>query len=235
MRRPIVAPRLRALAGAGVAGLLVAGCGGGGGAEDTITVTLGYGQQVPQKSVEYAWYDSSSPVGGGSIPGAHFAVTSGQLAPGTSLDASTGVVSGWPSATGSYTATVQLTISGYKGAASTTLTQAVYPITIQPYLFSTVNNQSSVIFEVGYLDSDGGGVGEDTPHGVTLDYRLAAGSGPLPEGMTLDPHSGQIQGTYGAPVGVYPGIVLEASITNPQSTHTYTLAPYTVTVQQGGN
>ena len=215
---------------------MTAGCGGGGGGgEDTISVVLGYGQAAPAKSVEYTPYDSGSPVGGGAIPGAHFAVTSGQLAPGTSLDTTTGVVKGWPSATGTYSATVQLTISGYKGAATTTLTQQVYPIQIKPEMFSTVNNLSSVILQIAYLDSEGGLVTEDTPHGLTLDWHLAAGSAPLPAGMTLDAGSGQIQGTYGAPVGVYPGIVMEVSVINPQSAHVYTLAPYTLTVVHGGS
>jgi len=236
VRHTFVLPRARSGLVTLAAAALVAACGGGGGGgEDTITVVLGYGQQAPARSVEYTPYDSGSPVGGGAIPGAHFALTSGNLAPGTSLDESTGVVRGWPSATGAYSATIQLTVSGYKGAATTTLAQQVYPIVMRPWGLGSFDNRSSAIIEIGYLDSDGGLVTEDTPHGLTLDYHLAAGSAPLPAGMTLDPHSGQIQGTYGAPVGVYPGIVMEAAVINPQSTHVYTLAPYTLTVVHGGS
>lgn len=241
MRRSTFEARLRAGAAVLAAAALLCACGGGGDAGGTLTVVFDYGaqQSTPTRSVEYCWYDSNSPVGGAStpgavVPGAHYVIVSGSLAPGTSLDASTGVVSGYPSATGTYAATVQLTVSGYKGAATSTLTQQVYPITIEPQTFSTVNNLSSVILQIGYLDSLGGGVTEDRPHGLTLDYHLAAGSAPLPPGMTLDSHSGQIQGTFGAPAGVYAGIVMEASVINPQSTHTYTLAPYTLTVVHGG-
>ena len=218
---------------AAIAGSLLCACGGGADSQDTLTVAFGYDQG--RKSAIYTWADSGSPVGNAPVPGAHFAVTSGQLAPGTSLDAGTGEVTGYPSATGAYSANVQLTVSGYKGAATSTVTQFVDPIVMTPSVWTSVNNLSSVIFEIGYLDSDAGMVTENTPHGLTLDYRLAAGSAPLPPGMTLDASSGQIQGTYGAPVGVYPGIVLEAAVINPDSTHVYTLAPFTLTVTHGGN
>ncbi len=215
-----------------VLGALVSACGGGGG-DDTLTVAFGYDQG--RKSAIYTWSDSGSPVGGATVPGAHFAITSGSLAPGTSLEASTGEVTGYPSATGTYSAVVQLTVGGYKGSATSTVTQVVDPIVMTPSIWTSVNNLSSVIFEIGYLQSDAGAITEDIPHGLRLDYHLAAGSAPLPPGMTLDASSGQIQGTYGAPVGVYPGIVMEAAVINPDSTHVYTLAPFTLTVTQGGS
>ena len=83
MRRFAISPRVRAGAAALATAALTVACGGGGGGEDTISVVLGYGQAAPAKSAEYTPYDSGSPVGGGAIPGAHFAVASGQLAPGT--------------------------------------------------------------------------------------------------------------------------------------------------------
>jgi hypothetical protein len=213
-------------------GALVSACGGGGG-DDTLTIAFGYDQG--RKSAIYTWSDSGSPVGGAPVSGEHFAIVSGDLAPGTSLNASTGEVTGYPTATGSYSAVVQLTVSGYKGSARSTVTQVVDSIVMTPSVWTSVNNLSSVIFEIGYLESDAGMISEDTPHGLRLDYHLAPGSGPLPPGMTLDASSGQIQGTYGAPVGVYPGIVMEAAVINPDSTHVYTMAPFTLTVTQGGN
>jgi hypothetical protein len=192
-------------------GALVSACGGASGGDDTLTVVFDYGQQA-RKSAVYTWSDSGSPVGGATVPGAHFAVASGNLAPGTSLDASTGEITGYPSTTGTYSAVVQLTVSGYKGAGTSMVTQVVDPIVMTPSVWTSVNNLSSVIFEIGYLQSDAGVITEDTPHGLRLDYHLAAGSGPLPPGMTLDASSGQIQGTYGAPVGIYPDIVMEAAV-----------------------
>jgi hypothetical protein len=214
---------------------MVSACGGGGGSggDDTLTIAFDYGQA--RKSATYTWSDSGSPTGGATVPGSHFGIVSGNLAPGTSLDASTGEVTGYPSATGTYSAVVQLTVSGYKGSGTSTVMQVVDPIVMTASVWSSVNNLSSVIFQIGDLQSDAGVITEDTPHGLRLDYHLAAGSGPLPRGMTLDASSGQIQGTYGAPVGVYPGIVMEAAVINPDSTHVYTLAPFTLTVTQGCN
>jgi hypothetical protein len=227
------ATKLAAGAAAVLACALVSACGGGGGGDDTLTVAFGYDQG--RKSAVYTWADSGSPVGGATVPGARFAITSGNLAPGTSLDASSGEVTGYPTTTGTYSAVVQLTVSGYKGSGTSTVTQVVDPIVMKPWGLGSFDNRSSVIIEIGYLDSDAGAVTEDTPHGVTLDYHLAADSAPLPAGMTLDASSGQIQGTYGAPAGVYPGIVMEATVVSPGGSHVYALAPYTLTVTQGGS
>ncbi len=212
---------------------LLCACGGGGGGDDNLTISFGY--SVDRKTPIYTWADSGSPVGSTSMAGEHFVITSGSLAPGTSLDASTGQVTGYPTATGIYSAVVQMTVSGYKGSGTATVTQDIVPIVMTPWGLGSFDNASSAIIEIGFLDSEIGVVTQDVPHGVMLDYHLAANSAALPAGMTLDASSGQIQGTYGAPAGVYPGIVMEATLTNPVGSHVYSLAPYTLTVTQGGH
>lgn len=212
---------------------LLAACGGGGGgsgSQDTISVTFDYG--APRRQAMYTAVYTGDPVG--TVPGAHFAVVSGALAPGVELDASTGAINGVPTQPGSYSATVELTIQGYSGSAKSTFQQSVVDVSLDPAPITTFHAGGSFFFQLGSLDApDTEGVTEDAPHGVDLVYRMAAGS-VLPTPLVLDAHSGLISGIEGLPVGVYPQLVLEAVVTVAGVSHVYSQPAVTLTLLPQG-
>ena len=221
-------PKMAALA---LAGLLAACGGGGGGAGDTVSVTFDYGGA--RSRALYTSVDTGEPVG--TVPGAHFAVISGELAPGVTLDASTGEISGVATQTGTYSATVELTISGYTGSAKSTFQQSVVDVSLTPAPITTYHAGGSFFIQLGTLTATGvEGVVEDAPHGVDLVYRMAAGS-TLPSALTLDAHSGLISGIENLPVGVYPDLLLEAVVTVGGVSHVYTQPAVTLTMLPQGS
>jgi len=113
-----------------------------------------------------------------------FAVTSGSLPPGLSLDANSGVLSGTPTAAGSYPVTITASnpISGSGSQAYTILIGTDGALTINPA--SLPNGMQGVAYSQTVTASGGSG-----------GYTYSISSGSLPAGLTLNGSTGAISGT----------------------------------------
>ncbi len=113
-----------------------------------------------------------------------FAISSGSLPAGLSLNGSTGVISGTPTSTLAATFTVRATDSnGCTGSTSYTVTPACPTITVTPT--TLITGGVGVVYSQTL--SGVGGIAPYTSWTVT--------SGTLPAGLTLNPSSGVISGT----------------------------------------
>lgn len=154
------------------------------------TATLGGG------SVGAA-YSQALSASGGSAPYT-WSIASGGLAPGLTLNTSTGALTGAPTMAGEYTFTAMVTDSA-SATASRSYTIAVSPLTVATA--SLPQGEVGEAYSVT-LDADGG----STP------YVWAVIAGGLPAGMTLNPATGAITGTPTA-VGVW-GLVVRVTDAN---------------------
>lgn len=123
----------------------------------------------------------------GGAPPYTWAVTSGSLPDGLSLDPSTGVVSGIPTGSGASTFTVQATDSLTPTAQSATesLTLTVDPAAPLGVTTTTLPEATVGASYSSTLDGSGG----------TTPYTWSVSSGSLPDGLILDPNEGIIGGT----------------------------------------
>jgi hypothetical protein len=119
-------------------------------------------------------------------------VISGTLPPGLSLDSSTGVISGTPTSTGSWTFTVQVTDSGSPALWA----RQQLSITVNPGTFTITTTSLP-----------------DTTNGKPYSYTLGSAggippitwemiSGALPGGLSLDASTGKISGQVGGVSGL---------------------------------
>lgn len=117
-----------------------------------------------------------------------WAVTSGSLPPGLTLDAFSGTLSGTPTAAGTYTFAVTATDSSAAAQAGTaSFTVTIAPAPAPPALAVTDTVTSGAVgaaYDAALL-----------PAGGTGPYSYAVTSGSLPAGLTLDPSVGTITGT----------------------------------------
>lgn len=119
----------------------------------------------------------------GGIGSLIWSIASGQLPPGLTLNAATGVLSGIPAAAGSYSFTVQVVDS--QGAAAT----RPFVLTVSTPLTITTTALPAGTVGLAYtqtLQASGGS-------GTGYTWSIVAGS--LPPGLTLAPGTGQISGT----------------------------------------
>ena len=127
---------------------------------------------------------SQTVVASGGSGGYSYSVTSGSLPAGLTLNASTGVIGGTPTATGSSTFTVQAVDSiANTGSRSYTINiGAGGALTVAP------NNLPNGTLGSPYTQTV-------TATGGTGPYRFRLFAGALPPGLTLDPNTGVISGT----------------------------------------
>src|SRR5581483_6295715 len=142
----------------------------------TVTCSAAIGtQDIP--------YNSRLNVTGGLSP-FHFSITAGSLPPGLALDATTGIISGKPTAAGTYSFTAQVTDST-GGTAQVATTDCT--IVIKPPITVTCPGVTAFV-NLGYTSAL-------TVVGGTNQFTFEVTSGSLPPGVTLNPTTGAISGT----------------------------------------
>ena len=133
--------------------------------------------------------DYSFPLSAEGDPAPGFSVTDGDLPPGLTLDLSSGVIAGTPSAAGTYRFTVTATNTTDAGPQKSEL---VYEITIVPGGVAP-----SITTPAGALP----GAVAGSPYSVRIEatgdpaFDLVISDGTYPEGLGLDPVTGVLSGT----------------------------------------
>ena len=122
----------------------------------------------------------------GGTPPYQWSVSSGALAPGLTLAAATGVISGTPTtAENAEAVTLQVTDSGTpRQSSSQSLSVTISPTTLRVTTTSLPSGQVSTPYSATLAASGG-----------TPPYQWSVSSGALPSGLTLAPSTGVISGT----------------------------------------
>ena len=156
-------------------------------------------------------YSQTVTSGGGTGPYT-FAVSSGSLPAGLTLNASTGVISGTPLNGSSANFTVQTTdANGCQGTRAYTLTPACPTVTVSP------SSLAAGALGLAYSQTLSAG-------GGTAPYSWLVSSGVLPAGLVLDSATGVISGTPTAANGAGDSLTMRATDANGcQGTRSYTL------------
>src|SRR5260221_7130986 len=125
---------------------------------------------------------SQTLTGSGGTPPYVWSVSGGSLAPGLTLNGSSGVITGTPSAAGSFSFSAQI-----KDSAGVLATAQLSLVVVSPPAIGTASPLASAVTGSLYqqtLSASGG----------TPPYTWSLQSGALPAGLALDPQSGAIGG-----------------------------------------
>ncbi|WP_211453034.1 putative Ig domain-containing protein [Collimonas antrihumi] len=127
-------------------------------------------------------YSATISAAGGVAPYA-YSITSGALPAGLTLNASTGALTGTPTAAGTFSFTVRaLDANNFNGSQAYSLTIAAATVTLNP---ATLPNPTAEAPYSASLTAGGG----------TAPYSYAISSGALPSGLTLNASTGVLSGT----------------------------------------
>ena len=196
---------MRKLWGTGLLSFVLAACGGGGGGG----VFGGGGQDL---TVAYSFSNFSQPLfapvsASATIDGLngntpHCSLASGTLPPGLSFAGGGCTLTGVPTAVGTYSSTISLTVDGYKGTLTAPLQVGIAAPTLVPLNVSATGDSPPVgvgialdhlpIVQVGTTDT----AGHPTyvvQAGDTVQYQVV--SGQPPQGVSVDAATGTLVGT----------------------------------------
>ena len=153
------------------------------------------------------WYSTTFTATGGS--GTYTWSDTGTLPPGTSLNTSTGTVSGTPTTAGSFSFTLRATSGSMFGTARETITIAPNPVFLEPQTMDT-----GCLY--CYYDEDVFATGGTTP------YSFALIGGSLPPGVSLNTSGGDLEGCA-TRVGTYSFKIEVTDANGATSTQAYTI------------
>ncbi|MFN7976184.1 MAG: putative Ig domain-containing protein, partial [Acidobacteriota bacterium] len=163
-------------------------------------------------------YSQTVTASGGTAPYT-FAISAGALPPGLALNAATGVISGTPTAPGTYNFTVRATdANGCQGTRAYTVVITCGGITVNPA--SLPNGTQGVPYSQTVTASGG-----------TAPYTFAVTAGALPPGLALNAATGVVSGTPTTP-GTYNFTITatDANSCTGSRAYTVTIACATITV-----
>jgi len=172
---------------------------------------LGLTCSLPGTVQAGATYSGSCTASAGAPPYT-YSISAGTLPAGLNLNASTGAVTGVPTAPGTFSFTVQATDSALPAE---TATKSV-TLTITPQPLSLSCSLSSATVGVAYSSGC-------TAVGGTPPYSYSLTSGSLPGGLTLDGSTGAITGTALAP-GAFSGTIQVSDSASPPAVATATFS-----------
>ncbi len=182
----------------------------------TLAATASATAQVGQS------YSQSNVASGGTTPYT-YAVSVGELPAGATLNASTGTVSGTPTAAGAFSYTIKVTDSGSPAQTATQVVSgAIAPATLT--LASTASSATQVGQSYSQTNAASGG---------TTPYTYTVSAGALPAGATLSASTGTVSGTPTA-AGAFSYAIKATDSGSPAQTATQvvsgTIAPGAQTV-----
>ncbi len=157
---------------------------------------------------------SQSNLATGGVGPITYSVTGGALPAGTSLDPTTGIVSGIPTTAGPYSYTITATDS--TSPTSLTVSQTTSGVIADVGLTVGPETLPNAIQGVPYL-------GTVVASGGTAPYTYTICAGALPAGFTLDSTTGAITGTSRAAAGAYTFTVCVVDADGYTGSRTYTL------------